>query len=336
MTEIELSGVILPVLPPELGDALQDATLGWLFHQKSAHTRTAYQRGVLGLGTKGTPVPMKAPAWLPWCEQRGVDPLKVTLGHVDLYGRQIATAGLADRSQAARLATISSWYAYLIKVKLIDQNPAGAATRPAVDPEDSPAVGLSEDEMNRLLDQAEADGPRTAALIAVLYFGALRVGSALNADVGDLGWEQGVRTLRLRVKGGKGKRVALEDETRIALDAYMATRRGVLPSAPLFATVTGTRLNAAYVWRLIRRLARRAGIESAAELNPHSLRHSHITHAFDEGVDGAVIQGTAMHASFETTRAYDTKRKNRLYRSGTVLSERRRKARESGVSAPAP
>jgi integrase/recombinase XerD len=329
VTEIELSGVILPALPPELGDALRDATLGWLFHQKSAHTRIAYQRGVLGLGTRGTPVPMKAPAWLPWCEQCGVDPLKVTLGHVDLYGRQIATAGLADRSQAARLATISSWYAYLIKAGLTDKNPAAEATRPKIEAAESPTVGLSENEMYLLLDQAEADGPRTAALIAVLYFGALRVGSALSASVGDLGWEQGERTLRLRVKGSKDRHIALEDEARLAIDAYMATRRRAQPSEPLFATMTGKRLDAAYVWRLIRRLARQSGIKSAAELSPHSLRATHITHAFDEGVDGAVIQGTAGHASFATTLAYDTKRKNRLYRSGTVLSERRRKARES-------
>jgi site-specific recombinase XerD len=328
VTEVELAGTVVPALPGEPGDALRDATIGWLLHQRSENTRIAYQRAVLGLGTKGAPVLMKAPAWLPWCEQRGVDPLAVTIAHVDLYGRHLAAAGLADRSRAARLAAVSSWYTYLIRSELIDRNPAAGSTRPNIDPNESTTVSLSEDETNLLLDQAAADGPRTAALMAVLYFGALRVGSALSANVGDLGWEQGERTLRLQVKGGTGRRIALEDEARLAVDAYMATRPGALPSEPLFATVTGKRLDAAYVWRLIRRLARQAGIKSAAELNPHGLRATHITHAFDEGVDGAVIQGTAGHASFSTTLSYDTKRKQRLHRSGTVLSDRRRKARE--------
>jgi integrase/recombinase XerD len=326
MSEIELSGTVLPALPGGDGDALRDATIGWLFHHRtSRHTQIAYQRGLLGLGTRGTPVPMKAPAWLPWCEQRGLDPLKVTLTHVDIYGEVLAAAGIADRSQAARLATVSSWYGWLIHARLIDRNPAAGATRPNIDADEFTTTSLSEDELNLLLDQAETDGPRSAALIAVLYFGALRVGSALSADIGDLGWEQGERTLRLRVKGGKERRIALEDEARLALDAYLATRPGALPSDPLFATSTGGRLDAAYVWRLIRRLARQAGIKSWEEFCPHGLRATHITHAFDEGVDLGVIQGTAGHVSSRTTKAYDVKRRKRLYRSGTKLSERRAK-----------
>jgi site-specific recombinase XerD len=312
-----------PVTEQSIGAKLWNATLGWLLHQKSEHTRIAYQRGLLGVAANGSMAEMKAPAWLPWLQSRGLQPLDVTLAHVDLYGRQLAAAGLADRSQAARLAIVSSWYTHLIRVELTDKNPAALASRPNVDPDDSPAVSLSEDELNRLLDEAEADGPRTAALVAVLYFGALRIGSALGADLGDLGWEQGARTLTLRTKGGKVRRVVLEDQAHAALDAYLATRPGALPDEPLFATITGARLDGAYAWRLVRRLARRAGIESAGWLNSHALRHAHITHAFDEGVDGAVIQGTAGHRRFETTLGYDTRRKKRQRRSGTSLSDRR-------------
>lgn len=326
MTEVGITGTILhPALP---GDALMNATLAWLLHQKSDNTRRSYQRFILGIGNDGTEVRMKARAWLPWCQDRGVDPLAAGLGHVDLYAKHLIAAGLADRSQAAMLAAVSSWYRYLIKTNVTTHNPASGSARPNIDPDDATAVGLDEDETNRLLDQAEADGPRTAALIAVLYFGALRVGSLLNADIRDLGWgEGGERTLHLRVKGGSGRRIVLEDEPHKLLKAYLATRPGALPSEPLFATATGARLDEPYVWRLIRRLARRARIDSAAQLNPHSLRHSHITHAFDEKVDGAVIQGTAGHKSFTTTIGYDIRRKKRLFRSGTVLSARRQKAK---------
>jgi site-specific recombinase XerD len=56
------------------------------------------------------------------------------------------------------------------------------------------------------------------------------------------------------------------------------------PAAPLFATTSGAALDRAEVFRLVRRLARSAGLPAAGRLSPHSLRHSFATIARDEGV----------------------------------------------------
>ena len=192
----------------------------------------------------------------------------------------------------------------------------------------SPAVGLSETELNLLLDQAGEDSPRSLALISLLYFGAFRVGSVLRANISDLGWDEGDRTLRLVLKGGKERRAVIEAEASAALDAYLEARGGPAPEEPLFATADGKRLDEPYCWRLIRRLARRAGIKAWAQLNPHSLRHTHATHARDEGVALDVVQDTLGHNDQRTTQRYDRARFRRKRRSGTVLSDRRRQARE--------
>ena len=63
-----------------------------------------------------------------------------------------------------------------------------------------------------------------------------------------------------------------EAATVRALQTYLAGRT----TGPVFLNRDGGRLGEPTVWRLIRRLARTAGIPAANQLSPHSLRHSAI------------------------------------------------------------
>jgi hypothetical protein len=51
-------------------------------------------------------------------------------------------------------------------------------------------------------------------------------------------------------------------------------------TGPLLASATGGRLRQGYLWELVRRLARAAGVGAWEQLSPHSLRHSAITYQF--------------------------------------------------------
>lgn len=328
VTEIVLAGIVLPAVLDNPAEDFAGATAGWLAGLKSVHTFRAYRRDVLGIGHNGDPAEMVTPAWLPWCASYGLDPLAARKRHVAAYAHQLEADGHSPGTRARKLSAISSWYDYLIGEDLVDRNPAKKTGRPNIDRDVSPATGLSQDEMDALLDQAEADSPRAAALIAMLYFGAFRVGSVLNAKISDLGWDQGERSLRLIVKGGHERRFVIERAASDLLDAYLATRGEPDPSEPMIATRTGAALIEQDAWRLVRRLARQAGIRSWAHLNPHSLRHTHITHARDAGVAIDIVQETAGHKDSRTTLRYDRARFQRNRRSGTVLSDRRRLARE--------
>lgn len=325
--DLALTGAVLPAVPGDAGD-LVDVTAGWLRGFGSVHTRNAYRRDLTGFGPALEPAKMKTPAWLPWCAERGIDPLAARKGHVAAYARQLEADGHSPQTRARKLSATSSWYDYLISEEITDRNPAKKTGRPNIDRDVSPATGLSQDEMDRLLDQAEADSRRAYALICLLYFGAFRVGSVLAATVGDLGWDQDDRTLKLVVKGGTDRNPVIEVAAAEALEDYLANRGDPGPGEPLFTTSSGTAMIEQDAWRLIRRLARQAKIKSWAQLNPHSLRHTHITHALDEGVALDVVRETAGHKDERTTRRYDRARGRRGKRSGTVLSDRRRLARE--------
>lgn len=79
-------------------------------------------------------------------------------------------------------------------------------------------------------------------------------------------------------------------------------------AGPLLATATGGRLRQGYLWELVRRVARDAGILSWEQLAPHSLRHSAITFALDAGTALRDVQDYAGHKDPRTTRRYDRSR----------------------------
>lgn len=296
-------------------------TRGWLHAQESLHTKRAYQRDVLGVGTTGEPAVMRSPAWLPWCVQNGLDPLQVTISHVNAYGNMLQQDGHSPSTRARKLSAVSSWYTYLVKAEVTERHPARDSGRPTVNRLVSPAVGLSDDELAAIFARATEDSPRSLAVVAVLYFGGFRVGSVLAANIGDLGWDKGDRTLRVVLKGAEITRDVIEDPAARALDAYLATRGELPATAPLILDPKGQRMNEAHAWRLVRRLAREASVKSWKQINPHTFRHAFTTNALDSGADLATVSSTLHHASIQTTLRYDRARGGRN-RAGAVLANK--------------
>lgn len=319
-TALEPVTAPLPAVPDETSDVVPQLLRAWLYAQDSDHTTAAYRRDVAGNAPS-----MKVPGWLVWCAENGQDPLVVRRAHVDAYKHALRQAAYSPASIARRLSAISSFYQYATDEEIIEHNPAKAVKRPKIDNTVSQAVGLSEEELNSLLDVAAADGARSAALLAVLFFAGLRVGSVVNANVGDLGWNEGERTLKLTVKGGTPTFKYLEGIVSDAVDAYLNERGKPADDEPLFLNVSGMRIDQSYAWRLIRSLARQAGIKSWEKLGPHSLRHTMATHSLDLGVPLADVQDALGHRDPKTTRRYDRARELRDKRPGRALAERRRK-----------
>ena len=74
-------------------------------------------------------------------------------------------------------------------------------------------------------------------------------------------------------------------------------------TGPIFVGADGRRLDRHAAGRIVRRIARRAGI--AKRVGPHTLRHAFITAALDAGVPLRDVQEAASHADPRTTMRYD-------------------------------
>ncbi len=170
-----------------------------------------------------------------------------------------------------RLSTICGFYRYCSQERLIDHNPAAHVRRPKQNYESS-TLGLDRNELGAFLVQAGLSGGRDHALACLLALKGLRISEALGADVDNLDVNRGHRTLFIQRKGGKTDTIPLSPRTARALDLYIGER----DSGPIFLNHDGTRrLDRHAAARIVRRLAKRAGIDK--RISPHSLRHSFIT-----------------------------------------------------------
>lgn len=74
------------------------------------------------------------------------------------------------------------------------------------------------------------------------------------------------------------------------------------PDAPIFYSRKGGHLTPSQVWRIVREAAQAAGIEG--NVSPHWFRHSHASHALQNGASLIEVRDTLGHANIGITDRY--------------------------------
>jgi site-specific recombinase XerD len=236
-----------------------------------------------------------------WCQQRQLALFDVARHDIESFARQLEDIGRARATIARRLCTITALYRYAVEEGLLERSPAVHVRRPRLDYE-SNATGLDRNEVGAMLVAAGLAGAREHALISLLALNGLRVTEAIGADIERLGLERGHRTLVVLRKGGKTVTVPLAPRTARAVDLVVGERA----EGPILVSRDGQRLDRHGAARIVRRTARRAGINK--RVGPHTLRHAFITAALDAGVPLRDVQEAASHADPRTTMRYDRAR----------------------------
>jgi integrase/recombinase XerD len=236
-----------------------------------------------------------------WCQQHHVRLFQARRADIECFARDLEARGRARATITRRLCTIAGFYRYAVEEELLDHSPAVHVRRPRLDYE-SHATGLDRNELGAMLVAAGLGMAAEHALISLLALNGLRVSEATGADIEALGVERGHRTLTITRKGGKVATIPLAPRTARALDLAVGERS----QGPIFLAPSGRRLDRHGAGRIVRRVARRAGIRKP--IGPHTLRHAFITAALDAGVSLRDVQEAASHADPRTTMRYDRAR----------------------------
>jgi site-specific recombinase XerD len=163
-------------------------------------------------------------------------------------------------------------------------------------PKKLPTV-LAADEVSRLFAAAATERDRT--VLRTAYALGLRVSELVALRLEDIDAARGVVVVR-QGKGAKDRLVPLSRRLLEELRAYWRRHR---PRPWLFAGARpGAHLSVGGVQRMMRRVARRAGLGKAISL--HTLRHSYATHLLEAGCDLLTIQRVLGHQDLKTTARY--------------------------------
>jgi integrase/recombinase XerD len=166
---------------------------------------------------------------------------------------------------------------------------------------------LTSDEATALLSRPNVHCPtglRNRAILAVLLRCGLRASEVCKLRLRDVDWKAGeIKITAETAKGGREAVVYLDDETREWLERWKAERRKYAAGSPwLFTTLKGGPLNRHYVWEMVSRYARKAGIDRPVWT--HMLRHTFGTDLLGEGFNIEEVRRLMRHADIRTTAVY--------------------------------
>ena len=231
-----------------------------------------------------------------------------------LYLNSLYRAGLSGRSVARHLASIRSYYKFLLQESRIEIDPTENIATPK-QWQNIPKF-LSPAQIDALIaapDQSKPNGQRDYAMLQLLYATGLRVSELCGLRMTDLQPELGI--LCVTGKGNKQRLIPIGRPALVAIEEWLRSARPQLlkkrrASAYLFVTSRGSAMTRQMFWTLLKGHGKKAGIFH--HLSPHVLRHSFATHLLEGGADLRSVQTMLGHADISTTQVYTHVMRSRL------------------------
>lgn len=250
-------------------------------------------------------------AFVDWCGDQGVDPLRITVRQLRSYISDMRASGLSSRSVAAHLSSLRSFFRWMIMEDIVESNPAEALSSPKL-PSSLPATATPQ-QLRALFDAVERGTPsglRDACMLELFYATGARISELASLNLESFDWSN--RTVRLFGKGSKERIVPIHRRAEDAVRAYLQNGRAALllkgGSTPcggnraLFISDRGRVMDAGALRYRYKVLARKAGLPG--DITPHTLRHTFATDLLDGGADLRSVQELLGHASLSTTQIY--------------------------------
>lgn len=238
-----------------------------------------------------------------WLAESGRDQWRLLLSH-DLrrYVAVLSRQGLSGRSIARHLSAIRRFYNFLLRERLVTDNPAVDVRAPKSGRR-LPRVA-DVDQLSQLLD-ASPDDPlevRDLCMFELMYSSGLRLSELADLNLEALDLRAG--EVRVIGKGNKERVLPVGRKAVDAIRAWLAVRPELAPEGEkaVFVSRRGDRLSR----RSIQSRLGRWGITRGADqkLHPHLLRHSFASHMLESSGDLRAVQELLGHADIATTQVY--------------------------------
>jgi len=278
-------------------------------HQFGAFLQGTSDAGTLDSGTISPPDDPGGGAAVATHTSTQIDHLLLT---VDVNAVRAYLAFLNDKEYskatiARKLATLRSFYKFLVKRNEITANPVISVRTPKQ--EKKLPRFLEYEEVKRLLETPPMDnwlGARDGAILETLYSTGIRVSElvALNMDDVDFLGE----VVHIRGKGKKERIAPISSSALQVIQHYMeyrnkrAQNNNNFDAKVLFVNKHGRRLSTRSVRRKMDKYLKIAGLDPS--ISPHTLRHSFATHMLNKGADLRSVQELLGHQSLSTTQIY--------------------------------
>lgn len=240
-------------------------------------------------------------------------PEEVRKHHISAYLGHLHEIGRANSTISRNLASIRSFFHFLVREELIVQDPTIHVETPKIEKR-LPRV-LTPQEVEKLLsapDRRTPSGLRDYAMLELLYATGIRVSELVSLQSTDVHLSSGF--LRCMGKGGKERIIPIGEYALHAMHTYLEVGRPTFARktavASMFLNHHGTQMSRQGFWKILKKYVQETSI--VKDITPHTLRHSFATHLLERGADLRAVQEMLGHADISTTQIYTHVTKGRL------------------------
>ncbi|MDR1983294.1 MAG: site-specific tyrosine recombinase XerD [Prevotellaceae bacterium] len=229
----------------------------------------------------------------------------ITEAHIQEFLADLYDNNFDRRTQQRVLSGIRSFFSFLEMENELKANPTELIATPKIGRKLPNFLTIEEiDRIILSIDLSEPLGHRNAAIIETLYSCGLRVSEIIDLRISNLHFVD--EFLRIIGKGNKERLVPIGERAIKSLNLYINQRKLMRVSKKsediVFLNRSGNKLSRIAVFNLIKKYAKKAGIEK--NISPHTIRHSFATHLIENGADLRAVQQMLGHESILTTEIY--------------------------------
>ena len=213
--------------------------------------------------------------------------------------------GYSSKTVARRLASVKSFFKYLLKIEEIQDNPAIHIKTPKT-PKSLP-VYVNEEMIEKLMDAPASDsfiGLRDRAMLELFYSTGMRLRELVNINLDDFHTES--QLIKVTGKGGKERLIPYGKRAQFSIEKFLEFCGVQLSEkediVPLFINSKGKRISPRTVQRRIKMYLKT--VADGERFGPHTLRHSFATHLLSRGADIRAVQELLGHSSLSSTQIY--------------------------------
>lgn len=239
-----------------------------------------------------------------YCESKSIS-LWTDLKQTDIrsYMASRHRQGLSSTSLQRELSAIRSFFNFLLKNQLTDNNP-GQYIKAPKNTRKLPKT-LDVDQIKSLLE-AGANSTieiRDLAMFELFYSSGIRLSELAQLNLTDIDLTD--KSLMVRSgKGGKSRMLPIGSKAVAAINTWLEHRIKSITSTEtaLFISTRGTRLGQRSIELRLKQWCKKKGI--AENIHPHMLRHSFATHLLESSQDLRAVQELLGHSNISTTQIY--------------------------------